>query len=144
MQYLGTQRDVESDRGRAGVVRLHGRVSSEYRAATYAAGNDATQAIQLPARLQDIAELIQARSRGVPGAASYVIMGSQNQDYRGMFMDGEVGLVFSGPETLVPLLDLIFLEGTTTWLTSQQELDRLVPPPTEYWRRWARVLKDGV
>ena len=78
------------------------------------------------------------------GAASYVMMGSQNQDYRGMFMDGEVDLLFSGPGSLVPLIDLIFLEGTTTWLTSQQELDSLVPPPTEYWRRWARVLKDGV
>ncbi len=143
VQYLGTQAMWKAI---AGAPEWSDFMAAYigYRAATYAAGNDATQAIQLPARLQDIAELIQARSRGVPGAASYVIMGSQNQDYRGMFMDGEVGLVFSGPETLVPLLDLIFLEGTTTWLTSQQELDRLVPPPTEYWRRWARVLKDGV
>ena len=44
----------------------------------------------------------------------------------------------------MPLVDLIFLEGTTTWLTDQASLDRLVTPPGEYWRRWARVLKDGV
>lgn len=116
----------------------------EYRTATYNADNDATQAIPLPAQLQEIARQIYAHSRGVNGAASYVMMGSQNQDYRGMFMDGEVDLLFSGPGSLVPLVDLIFLEGTTTWLTSQQQLDSLVPPPSEYWRRWARVLKDGV
>jgi hypothetical protein len=115
-----------------------------YRDATYAADKKAAEAVPYPAQLQAIAERIYARVSHVEGAASFAILGSQNQDYRGMFMDGEVGVVFSGPESLVPLVDLIFLEGTTTWLTDQASLDRLVSPPTEYWRRWARVLKDGV
>jgi hypothetical protein len=115
-----------------------------YREATYTLDQDPSQASLFRAPLLGIAERIHAQSRGVDGAASYVVMGSQNQDYRGMFMDGEVDLVFSGPETMVPLVDLIFLEGTTTWLKSQQQLDSLVTPPSEYWRRWARVLKDGV
>jgi hypothetical protein len=115
-----------------------------YREATYTADMDPGQADLLRAQLQGIAERIYARSRGVEGAASYVMMGSQNQDYRGMFMDGEVDLLFNGPESLVPLIDLLFLSGTSTLVTSQQTLDSLVTPPSEYWRRWARVLKDGV
>jgi hypothetical protein len=115
-----------------------------YRDATYVPGQSAAEALPYPARLQAIAERIHARAKDVEGAASYALVGSQNQDYRGMFMDGEVDVLYSGPESLVPLVDLIFLEGTTTWLTDQASLDRLVPPPTEYWRRWARILKDGV
>ncbi|MFL5519624.1 MAG: hypothetical protein ACJ8B6_01715 [Gemmatimonadales bacterium] len=115
-----------------------------YRDATYAAEKTADEAVPYPARLHAIAERIHARTTAVAGVASYAIVGSQNQDYRGMFMDGEVGVLFSGPESLVPLVDLIFLEGTTTWLTDQASLDRLVHPTNEYWRRWARVLKDGV
>jgi len=115
-----------------------------YRDATYAADKLASKAVPYPTELQSIAERIHARTHDIEGAASFALVGSQNQDYRGMFMDGEVDVVFSGPESLVPLVDLIFLEGTTTWLTNQASLDRLVPPPSEYWRRWARVLKDGV
>ena len=115
-----------------------------YRGATYSPDNEATRADSLPARLQDMAQRIYAHTRGVEGAAEYVFMGSQNQDYRGMFMDGEVDLLFSGPETLVPLVDLIFIEGTTTWLTTQESLDAMLPPRSEWWRRVARVFKDGV
>jgi len=116
-----------------------------YREATYAADKDATCAAALPAALQEIAQQIYARTAGSRDAAAYVFMGSQNQDYRGMFMDGEVDLLFSGPETLVPLLDLVFIEGTSTWITTQESLDRLLPPPHSEWRRRVgRVFKDGV
>lgn len=57
-------------------------------------------------------------------------------------MDGEVDLLFTGAESLVPLVDLIFIEGTATWLTDQASLDRLLPPPGAYIRRWGRVAKD--
>ena len=115
-----------------------------YRDATYAADKSADEAVPYPAQLQSIAQRIHARTRDIEGAASFALLGSQNQDYRGMFMDGEVGLLFSGPASLVPLVDLIFLEGNTTWITEQSTLDRLVRPPSEYWRRWARVTKDAV
>ena len=115
-----------------------------YREATFTASSDSAAAAPLPAELDRMAHRIYSHAVGVPGAAGYAIMGSQNQDYRGMFMDGEVDLIFSGAESLVPLVDLIFLEGTATWLVDQQGLDSLLPPPTEYLRRWARVLKDGV
>jgi hypothetical protein len=74
----------------------------------------------------------------------YAFVGSQNQDYRGMFMDGEVAMVFSGSEALIPLVDLAFLEGTVTWLQDRATLNRLLPPPSEYMRRVARVGKDGM
>ena len=115
-----------------------------YRETTYSADKDAARAASYPAHLQEIARSIYARTEDVRGAAEYVFMGSQNQDYRGMFMDGEVDLLFSGAETLVPLVDLIFLEGTATWLTTQESLDRVLPPPGEYKRRLARVFKDAI
>jgi hypothetical protein len=117
---------------------------TSYREAT-ANPDDSAQAVTaLPGELERIAERMYERVRGVPGAAGYAMVGSQNQDYRGMFMDGEVAVVFSGPEALVPWTDLEFLEGTATWLKDQGQLDSLLPPPSEYLRRLARVGKDGM
>ncbi|HET9293764.1 MAG TPA: hypothetical protein VFO06_05670, partial [Gemmatimonadales bacterium] len=115
-----------------------------YREATSNSENSADSAAALEAELGRVVDQIYRRVRGVPGAAGYAIVGSQNQDYRGMFMDGEVAMVFSGPEALVPLLDLVFLEGTATELTDRAQLDSLLPPPSEYLRRVARVGKDGM
>ena len=61
-----------------------------------------------------------------------------------MFMDGEAGLFFTGAPALVPLIDLVFLEGTVTWIANDAELDRLLPPPGELGRRIARSTKDGI
>ena len=117
----------------------------KYRKATYlvrAAGDDTSAAV-LAAELTRSARSL-FPSDGAPRGASYAIVGSQNMDYRGMFMDGEVGLLFSGTESLVPLVDLLFLEGTVTWLDDVQALDRLLPPPSELHRRLARLVKDGL
>jgi hypothetical protein len=72
------------------------------------------------------------------------MVGSQNQDYRGIFMDGEVAVAFTGAASLVPLVDLVFMVGTVTWVDDQATLDRLLPPVGELQRRIARVTKDGV
>ena len=115
-----------------------------YREATYNSEKSARVVDVLENELVHLAEQIYQRVRGVPGAASYAIVGSQNQDYRGMFMDGEVAMVFSGAESLVPLVDVAFLEGTVTWLQDRVTLNRLLPPPGEYTRRLVRVGKDGL
>jgi phosphatidylserine/phosphatidylglycerophosphate/cardiolipin synthase-like enzyme len=115
-----------------------------YRDATAIVENPADSAAALRYELGRIADRIYKSVRNVPGAAGYAIVGSQNQDYRGMFMDGEVAVVFSGPESLVPLLDLVFLEGTATLLQNRAQLDSLLPPPSEYLRRLSRILKDGL
>lgn len=116
----------------------------QHRMATYAMragyGNDRA----MPDSLERIAELILAETRAVPGAASFAMVGSQNQDYRGMFMDGEISMLFTGAESLVPLIDLVFLVGTVTWVDDQLTLDRLLPPVGELRRRIARIAKDGV
>jgi hypothetical protein len=115
-----------------------------YREATYRPENLEVAAQGLPAELTAIAERIYQRVGAKPGAAGYAFVGSQNQDNRGMFMDGEVAVVFSGPAALVPMVDLIFLEGTVTWLRDRAMLDTLLPRPSEYLRRLVRVSKDGI
>jgi hypothetical protein len=115
-----------------------------YRRATYAPGGEHFEGGALPDSLERIAERVLDRVRETPGAASFAIVGSQNQDYRGMFMDGEVGVLFTGAESLVPLIDLVFMVGTVTWVDDQATLDRLLPPVGELQRRIARITKDGV
>lgn len=112
-----------------------------YREATYSTATDGSDTRRYPPALEAIARRIFARAGG---GAGYAIVGSQNQDYRGMFMDGEIGLLFGGAQALVPLLDLVFVEGITTWVADQATLDRLIPPVGEMKRRLARVTKDAV
>jgi hypothetical protein len=114
-----------------------------YRAATYSFALE--QANQTA--LSDSLDVIAGRVLGdvlSPKAASFAIVGSQNMDYRGIFMDGEVGVLFTGAQSLVPLIDLVFMFGTVTWIEDQQTLDRLLPPPGALVRRLGRITKDGV
>jgi hypothetical protein len=115
-----------------------------YREATYVPERASETANELPDSLNQIAERLFAQLQGEPRAASFAMVGSQNQDYRGMFMDGEVDLLLTGHEALVPLVDLVFMVGTVTWIDDQATLDRLLPPGGELQRRIARITKDGV
>ncbi|HEV2672311.1 MAG TPA: hypothetical protein VGU74_14560 [Gemmatimonadales bacterium] len=115
-----------------------------YRAATYARSTRDTAARALPDSLEMIAERVLAPLRHNSRAASFALVGSQNQDYRGMFMDGEIDLLCTGPESIVPLVDLVFMVGTVTWIDDAAALDRLVHPPSELQRRLARAMKDGI
>jgi hypothetical protein len=65
----------------------------------------------------------------------YLSIGSQNQDYRGTIMDGEVAAVISGYYSLIGVIDLFFMSATTTWVDNLEELDELLPPESG-WRRW--------
>lgn len=116
-----------------------------YREATYTRGEtEHPDARALTDSLEQIARRILGSIQNEPKAASFALVGSQNQDYRGMFMDGEVAVVFTGATSLVPLVDLVFMVGIVTWIEDQATLDRLLPPVTELQRRIARVTKDGV
>jgi hypothetical protein len=99
-----------------------------------------------PERLEAMARRIYAhvRESAGAGAAAYAIVGSQNQDYRGMFMDGEVAMLLTGPESLVVLVDLVFLEGAVVWLDDRATLDRLLRHPGTWDRRLARIVKDAL
>jgi hypothetical protein len=115
-----------------------------YREATYSTGSEADTATRFPAELERIAKRMLPPGEDRARAHAYAVVGSQNQDYRGIFMDGEVAIMFSDHEALVPLLDLVFLEGTVDWVDDQQTLDRLLPPPGELARRLARAAKDAL
>jgi hypothetical protein len=115
-----------------------------YRTATYSPQSADGVAQGLADSLEEMASRLLAPVRDTPRAASYAILGSQNQDPRGMFMDGEVGVMFTGSQSLVPLVDLVFMVGTVTWVNDQATLDRFIPPPGELKRRIARNTKDGV
>jgi len=65
----------------------------------------------------------------------YLSIGSQNQDYRGTIMDGEVAALISGYYSLIGVIDLFFMSATTTWVDNLEELDELLPPESG-WRRW--------
>jgi hypothetical protein len=115
-----------------------------YRRATYSPTERYAAARDLPDTLDQIARRLILATRTTSRAASFAFLGSQNQDYRGMFMDGEVGVLFTGAASLVPLVDLVFMVGTVTWIDDQATLDRLLPPVGELRRRIARITKDGV
>ncbi len=95
-----------------------------YRRATYSPSGRYTEARYLPDTLNQIATRLFASADTTPRAASFAFLGSQN--------------------SLVPLVDLVFMVGTVTWIDDQATLDRLLPPVGELRRRIARVTKDGV
>ena len=88
--------------------------------------------------LVGLAEPVAAITRGYAAALSpeerrrvsfYLTTGTQNQDTRGLMMDGEAMLVVSGVPAAAALFDFYSLMAKTTWITSDAELDRHLPPP---------------
>jgi hypothetical protein len=71
----------------------------------------------------------------------YFTLGNQNQDPRGMLLDGEATVVVSGFHGATGLVDLYFVMARSTWITSRAELDRLLPPRGGFMRRVARLIR---
>jgi hypothetical protein len=67
----------------------------------------------------------------------YLQIGSPNQDYRSMALDGEAAVLVSGWTSLFAVPDFLLVCGLTTWPDTQEELDRLLPPPTTRQRAFA-------
>lgn len=65
----------------------------------------------------------------------YYTIGTQNHDPRGMMLDGEATMLVSGIPAAAGLVDLYSLMARSTWVRSQAELERLLPPRSE-WLRW--------
>jgi hypothetical protein len=73
----------------------------------------------------------------------YLMVGSANQDYRSMFMDGEASVLLSGWSGVVSLIDFALLMNLSVWIDDLEMLDALVPPPSGFQRgaaRWLRPL----
>jgi hypothetical protein len=41
-------------------------------------------------------------------------------------------------------VDLYYLMARSSWVESTTELDRLLPPPTDFWRRVAQWVADAM
>ncbi len=74
----------------------------------------------------------------------YLTVGSLNKDTRGQVLDGEVLYVVSGAWSLAAYADFAALLGSTTWIESQEELDRLLPPVTHLKRSISRWVRKAV
>ncbi|MDQ3950532.1 MAG: hypothetical protein M3282_09300, partial [Gemmatimonadota bacterium] len=71
----------------------------------------------------------------------YFTLGNHNQDPRGMLLDAEATMVVSGFHGAAGLVDLYFVMARSTWITTQAELDRLLPPRRGLMRRVARLIR---
>jgi len=67
----------------------------------------------------------------------YFTLGTHNEDPRGMLLDGEATFVVSGLPAAAGLVDLYYVMARSTWVSSQAELNQLLPPPSGFWRRVA-------
>ncbi|MFI5210489.1 MAG: hypothetical protein ACHQ2E_08595, partial [Gemmatimonadales bacterium] len=71
----------------------------------------------------------------------YLLVGSANEDYRSMFMDGEASVLLSGWFGVVGLLDFTLLLNLSVWVDDLNLLDALLPPPSGIQRSVARQIK---
>ncbi len=77
-------------------------------------------------------------------AVLYMTVGSLNKDARGMMTDGEVLQVTAGAWAMWAVADMWILAGSTTWIDSQEELDRLLPPYKQWQRRIGRWVRKVI
>jgi len=71
----------------------------------------------------------------------YLTIGTQNQDPRGMMLDGEAVFVVSGMSAAIGLIDLYGLLARSTWIETEQELDALLPPYDNWQHRIGRFAR---
>jgi hypothetical protein len=71
----------------------------------------------------------------------YFTPGTQNEDPRGMTLDGESTVIVSGFHAAAGLVDLYYLMARSTWVTTPPELDRLLPPPSRLMRALASFIR---
>lgn len=71
----------------------------------------------------------------------YLTLGSQNQDPRGMMLDGEATVVTSGVGALVALPDFYYMLARSTWITRPEQLRRFFPKVDSFQRRIGRLIR---
>ncbi len=74
----------------------------------------------------------------------YLTVGSHNQDYRGMIMDGEAVCVVAGYDSLVAMLDFFFMTGLTTWVEDLDTLETLLPAQHGWRKRLGRYIMKAL
>lgn len=63
-------------------------------------------------------------------AAFFLTLGSHNQDRRSMFLDGEALVAVAGYESLIALMDMIFILQSSAWPKDFAEFKRYLPENT--------------
>ncbi len=98
------------------------------------------------ATVEAVSKLLKAYSASLPPADSarmtfYLTVGTQNEDPRGQLLDGEAVFVLSGMSGAVGVIDLYSLMARSTWIETQEELDRLIPPYKTWQKRLGRFAR---
>lgn len=73
----------------------------------------------------------------------FLLIGSANQDYRSMLLDGEASMLLSGWSGIVALIDFILITSLSVWIDDLETLDALLPAPSGFRRgvaRWIRYI----
>ena len=76
--------------------------------------------------------------------AYFLIVGSANQDYRSMFMDGEASVLLSGWSGVIGLIDFSLIVNLSVWVDDLALLDDLLPPPTGLQRAIGRQARPAL
>jgi hypothetical protein len=71
----------------------------------------------------------------------YFSVGTQNMDDRGLASDGEASVIVSGYHAAAGVVDLYNVMTRSRWITTQEELDSYIPPPSGLMRRLVRWLR---
>jgi len=95
---------------------------------------------------KDAANLLTSWGRGLSSqergeAIIYLTVGSHNQDYRSMVMDGEDLFVVGRAWAMVAYLDFVSLIGQTTWVENVNELEKLLPRHEGFWKWLGKYLQ---
>jgi hypothetical protein len=98
------------------------------------------------ATVDAVQRLLKAYAASRPSADSarmtfYLTIGTQNEDPRGQLLDGEAVFVLSGMSAAVGLVDLYSLMARSTWIDTEEELDKLIPPYKTWQRRLGRFAR---
>jgi hypothetical protein len=72
------------------------------------------------------------------------LIGSANQDYRSMLMDGEASVLLSGWSGVVGLIDFGLIMNLSVWIDDLEMLDALIPPPSGLQRALARQVRPAL
>jgi hypothetical protein len=91
-------------------------------------------------------QLLTAYERSRPDAerqrvSFYFSVGTQNMDDRGLASDGEASVIVSGYHAAAGVVDLYNVMTRSRWITTQEELDSYIPPPSGLMKRLVRWLR---
>lgn len=64
-------------------------------------------------------------------AMMFLTVGSHNQDRRSMFLDGEVLVCVAGYDSLIAMMDMVFLMHTSVWPKDFAEFSKYLPPTVD-------------